>query len=290
MSTPFASRLRTAAAVAILTAAIPVAAQPAPAPTPAASPSVGGSDSRETRSELNDVLRRCPPQLGAVLKLDPKLIGEPAYLAPYPELAAFVAQHPEVARTPDFFLANVSIPSDESAPSYSASVAMDILSGLLAFCIFLVVTGTLAWLVKTLIAQRRWNRLSRVQTEVHTKLLDRLASSEELLGYIQSSAGRRFLESAPIPVEDAKPSLGAPVARILGSIQLGVIIGAAGIGMQVISRGLPADVSRAVFAVGVFALCLGAGFVAAAIVSYFVSRRLGLWPSPGAVQSRDVEA
>ena len=46
---------------------------------------------------------------------------------------------------------------------------------------------------------RRWSRLSKIQTDVHNKLLDRFTSNEDLLAYIQTPVGRKFLESAPIP-------------------------------------------------------------------------------------------
>ena len=61
-----------------------------------------------------------------------------------------------------------------------------------------VVTGVV-WLIKTLVDYRRWSRLSKIQTEVHNKVLDRMQSNEDLLAYIQTPAGRRFLESTPIP-------------------------------------------------------------------------------------------
>ena len=46
------------------------------------------------------MLGKYPPSLGRVLKLDPTLMTNQDYLAPYPELAAFLAQHPEVAHNP----------------------------------------------------------------------------------------------------------------------------------------------------------------------------------------------
>src|SRR5512143_218205 len=44
-------------------------------------------DAQQTRREFDGVLRRYPPALGRVLKLDPALLGNPTYLAPYPGLA-----------------------------------------------------------------------------------------------------------------------------------------------------------------------------------------------------------
>ena len=53
------------------------------------------------------------------------------------------------------------------------------------------------------------------QAEVHTKFLDRFSSNEDLLAYIQTPVGRRFLESGPAPVADDVRPVGAPFSRIL---------------------------------------------------------------------------
>ena len=42
----------------------------------------------------------------------------------------------------------------------------------------------LAWLIRTLIEQRRWKQLSRTQSDVHNKILDRFNTTEQLLEYI----------------------------------------------------------------------------------------------------------
>src|SRR5213592_3592158 len=66
------------------------------------------------------------------------------------------------------------------------------MQGIFIFAIFSTIVGVLIWLIRTLVEQRRWSRLSRVQTEVHGKLLDRLGTNEELLRYIDTPAGRRI--------------------------------------------------------------------------------------------------
>jgi hypothetical protein len=207
-------------------------------------------------------------------------VGNAAYLAPHPQLAAFLAEHPEIAAHPGYYLDDVPLPAAPESSPPSARMAMDILGGITAFLVFLVITGVLAWLVRTLIAQRRWSRLSRVQTEVHGKLLDRLASSEELLAYIQSPAGRRFLESAPIPVDDAPPTVRTPIARLLWSVQAGLVLVAAGIGLSVIAGGAPQGAAQPLSALAIFAIAVGIGFVVAAVVAFAISRKLGLWPPP----------
>ena len=75
----------------------PAVSRQAPAPPAVAPPTVvtDSQDAQQTRKALDELLKRYPPTLGRVLKLDPMLLENPAYLSPYPGLAAFLAQHPE---------------------------------------------------------------------------------------------------------------------------------------------------------------------------------------------------
>ena len=136
--------------------------------------------------------------------------------------------------------------------------------------------------MRAIIEHRRWLRLSRVQAEVHTKVMDRLTSNEDLLAYIQTPAGRRFLESAPIAVDGAPRTHSAPVVSILWSLQGGVVLIALGVGMWFLQmRGdVMQEVSQALYVIGVIAAALGAGFVVSAVLAYLLSSRLGLLTTP----------
>lgn len=256
-------------------AALPAAAQSAP-------PETAPVDSRGTREALYRILDRVPPELGMVLRLDPALAGNQTYLAAYPELASFLAQHPEIAAHPAYFFEDVALPPPRIDIDSPRPMVMDILGMIAVLIGFLAVTFTLAWLVKSLMAQRRWSHVMRVQTEAHNKLLDRLGSNEELLAYIQSSAGRRFLESAPIQVEEAHPGPRAPIARLLWSVQAGLVLVAGGIGLQFVSTGVPPGGAEPLSALGILAIAVGVGFVLSAIVAFVITRKLGLW-SPAEV-------
>jgi hypothetical protein len=137
----------------------------------------------------------------------------------------------------------------------------------------------LAWAVRTVIEQRRWNRLSARQSEIHNRILDRFATSEELLAYIKTPAGTKFLESAPIPVHAEKTPQNPP-SRVMRSVQLGVIIAAGGIGMLLVSLRFNGDASHGFFAMGMIAFCIGAGFIGSSAVSVMLARRLGVWERP----------
>jgi hypothetical protein len=133
-------------------------------------------------------------------------------------------------------------------------------------------------LLRQAIEYRRWVRQSRVQAEVHTKILDRLQSNEDLLAYVQTPAGRRFLEFAPAPPEDAGRSAGAPLGRILWSAQAGVVLATLGLGLGVLRRNVPDDVVPAFYVLSVVALALGAGAIVSSVAAYILSSRLGLLP------------
>jgi hypothetical protein len=243
------------------------------------------ADADQTRDRLNQLLEKYPPALGRVLKLDPSLLGNQAYLAPYPALAAFLAQHQEIAHNPAYFLERVST---SGYPSYSDPQQQrrenlsGLISGFFSFLVFLVVTGVLVWLIRLAVTHRRWNRLSKVQFEVHSKLLDRFSSNDELLAYVQTPAGRKFLESAPIPLQEESPSMAAPFSRILWSVQAGVVLAIAGLGVLYVSSRFIDETAQFFMVVGVVTLALGAGFIVSAVAAYVLSRRLGLLDRPAA--------
>ena len=78
----------------------PAAEQPAAA-RPAPQVVLNEQDSRETRNDFEALLKRFPPSVGRVMRIDPSLMRNEAYLAPYPTIAAFLQQHPDVVQNPE---------------------------------------------------------------------------------------------------------------------------------------------------------------------------------------------
>jgi hypothetical protein len=225
------------------------------------------------RDEFSSVLRQQRPELPMILALDPTLLNDEAFVQRYPELAAYLARHPEIRRNPRFYMGEFPIPGRVQNES-------EALEGLLVMGSFFLAALALSWFIRTVIEQRRWNRLSKTQAEVHNKILDRFSSSEELLAYIRTPAGTKFLESAPIPLHEDQPVQNAPFGRILRSIQIGTVVAAGGLGMIIVGSILRnAD---DLFAFGVIGFCVGIGFIGSAFVSIVLSRRLGQWKGPGA--------
>jgi hypothetical protein len=68
-----------------------------------------------------------------------------------------------------------------------------------------------------------------------------------------------------------------------------VVLAAAGLGLQYVSRSIEKTVSQPLFAMGILAISIGAGFVLSAIVSFVLSRKLGLW-EPAAAPAESTSA
>ena len=301
MKRAFAAALLAALVAARVSAQeVPARAPKAPrAAAEAARPAVApayDTNAPETQQRLRDLLQQYPPALGKVLGLDPTLLSNATYLEPYPVLAAFLAQHPEIAHNPSFFLGEFRERNDywNSADPKLAVIRMmnETLAGVAFLIGFLTVVGTIGWLLRSVIEHRRWLRVSKTHTDTHTKLLDRLTSNADLLAYMESPAGRRFLEAAPIPLSAGPRALSAPIGRILWTVQAGCVIAFAGGGLMYSSSRFAAnatfsEIELPLFVMGATAVAIGAGFMISAIVAYGLSRRLGLLTSTQAGSAAD---
>lgn len=263
-------------------AAVPASAQqqagnlqPPPSPTV-----VTTQDAARTRAELVELLRQHPSNLWTVLRADPTL-ANPDYLAPYPALVNFLQQHPEVTRNPSYFFGALDVivrgplqPQDRAYQMFQTVIGgFGVVLGVGAFI------GVLTWLVRFFFDHRRWLRVTRTQTEVHSKLLDRLSNNEDLMAYMQSPAGRRFLESAPIALDDQQPkAIAAPMSRILLSLQAGVVLTSLGVGFFLAQGRFPEEMGEGFSIIGTLVAALGVGFALSAAAAFLISSRFGLVP------------
>ena len=262
------------------------AEQPA-APRPAPQVVLSDQDSRETRADFETLLKRFPPSVGRVMRIDPSLMRNEAYLASYPPIAAFLQQHPDVVQNPGYYLEHVDYEmwnprQPEDARSASVRAFQEMMQVLAVMLGLSAAAFVIIWIITTLVNYRRWYRTSKVQTEVHTKLLDRFSSNDDLMAYMQTPAGRRFLESAPIPLDGPARSVGAPLSRILWSLQAGLVLAVASLGVLFVSGRVVEEIAQSLFAIGVLVLAIGTGFIVSAAASFVLSKRLGLLDGPPA--------
>jgi hypothetical protein len=251
------------------------ASSPARSTATAATGDPVGAD--ETRQRLEQLFKQYPPTLPHILRMDPTLLDNQAYLTPYPALSAFLAQHAEIKHNPTYFFAEYAENSREPWRPTPQDRAVDmwrnVIQGFTIATVLLAVAGGVIWLIKNFIDYRRWTRMSKVQADVHNKLMDRFTSNEELMAYIQTPAGRRFFDSAPISMDTP---LSAPVGRILWSAQAGAVLAVLGIGLEVVAHNALEEIAPPLAAVGAVVIALGMGFVVSSILAYVLSRRFGL--------------
>ena len=245
------------------------------APTP-----VLDQNANETRRQFYKVLDMYPPGLGRVLRLDPTLLTNSSYLASYPNVSAFLAAHPDVPRNPGFYLErydpNYSFPQPSDPRRDAVRMWQDVLEFMGAFLVFALGTFAIFSLIKYIVEYRRWHRISKVNAEVHNKILDRFGSNEELLAYIDSPAGRRFLEATPIAPNAIQGRVAAPYGRILLSVQVGIVLMGLSLGLMWVSARAIEEIREVFMGLAIVGLTLGLGCVISAAASYALSRRLGL--------------
>ncbi len=292
-------RIRTAAlylfAGPVLLIAQPVllAAQAAPpkAPPAAVAP-MTDQELQATQEQLLQLLRTSPT-LTTVVAHDPSLLSNQEYVNKNnPQLAQFLIQHPDVARNPEYYLfTNLNFPGGrrsqaleravwpEMGPapgprSASAEIGNDI-APVLALGLFLAAT---MWIVRLILENRRWSRIFKLQSEVHGRLIEKFSSTQELASYMETEAGKRFLEAAPIPISlEQDQRMPSAVARVLNPLQIGVVLVLLGVGFFLL-RNVHADMHIPMLVLGTVALMPGIGFILSAGVTWVLAGRLGLIP------------
>ncbi len=132
------------------------------------------------------------------------------------------------------------------------------------------ILATVGWILRSYLSHRRLLKTTTLQAELQGKLLDKFSSTEDLHAYLESDVGEKFLLSATI--EQA-----SPLRRILGSVQVGLILTAAGIAfLSMESRFTDSGDELGMIFIGTLSLALGIGFLVSAGVSARLSRRWGL--------------
>jgi len=266
--------------------------------TPAASSANPSEPNPKDVAVLQDQmlqLLRMSPTLAEVVSRDPSLLSNEEYVNHNnPELGNFLHAHPEIAQNPDFYLFN-NLHGQNEQPSealerrlwpaiayqQSSGVARDIVSDGAPLLAFACALGFLSWLIHVLLENRRWNRIFKLQSDVHGKLIERFGTSQEVLTYMSTDAGKRFLEAAPITVGlDRNAPVPSPVARVLTPLQIGLVLTLLGAGLLSLRHSIP-DGESALLVLGTVVLMPGIGLIISAGVTWVLARHLGLMPDSG---------
>lgn len=134
--------------------------------------------------------------------------------------------------------------------------------------ITVVLFGTIGYVLVTYMETRRRSNLAKLQADLQMKLLDKFGSVPEVMQYLQTEGGQRFLAVAPIERTN-------PFARILRSVQVGVILALVGPTLLAL-RGAIEEGEEPLLVLGAIALAVGLGFLISAAASYVLSKNWGL--------------
>jgi hypothetical protein len=133
--------------------------------------------------------------------------------------------------------------------------------------ITMMIAGVLV--VRMAIENGKSKREAEAQLQLHTRLIDKFGSPKELLDYLQSDAGRKFL--TPRTVQKAMP-----YRRILGAAQAGVVLTFVGVAFWLIRGSFDQDGMLVATFIGGVTLALGIGFIVSAILAHMLSSKWGL--------------
>jgi len=298
------ARIRTAAWIFCATSALALAAAPlAVAQThPAAAPPVQAPSEKDVADAQEQFLHllRLSPTMTAAVAADPSLLADQQYVArSNPELAQFMASHPDIARNPEFYLFGKLDPSngrrdkalqrviwpDLTTGPYQRSTAADVVDKMTPIIIVPAVFLAFVWIIRIFVDSRRWNRTYKQQSEIHGRLIEKLGTGPDLVAYMETEAGKRFLMASPIA---AGPGISQhmpnAVARVLTSLSAGIVMTLLGIGFLLLRNAGP-DTPEPMLVVGTLLLMPGIGFILSAGATWVLAQRLGLMPEKEVAQS-----
>jgi hypothetical protein len=138
---------------------------------------------------------------------------------------------------------------------------------------FLIFWGFVVWMIFTSV---RHYKSTKLQADIQNKLLDKFGSSQDLLNYVQSEAGKQFLHSLIVERR-------TPYGRILSAAQASVLLAFFG-GALLFLRSRVSGAEEGFLVFGTLFLALGVGFACSAAASYFLSKSFGLFKESNAHQ------
>lgn len=132
---------------------------------------------------------------------------------------------------------------------------------------FTIFVFALTWMIYSLI---RNTIRRRQQNTIHTRLLEKFTSSQDFAAFLQTPGGQQYMNSLT-------DSDNHPGRAILASVAGGIVLAVVGAGLLVAGLVLR-SVGTAIS--GLLLLLVGGGFILSALVSYKLSRKLGLIHDP----------
>ena len=141
---------------------------------------------------------------------------------------------------------------------------------LVAIVAIIMIFGGLPTIFWVIFSTIRRLKVARVQAEVHSRLIEKVGSSQDFLTFLDTDSGRKLVASIGIEQPNRDP-----YNRILTSVHAGVILVLVGIAFLILAATFR-NAAEGCFSAGVLVVALGAGFLISAGLSYRLSRSFGL--------------
>jgi hypothetical protein len=132
------------------------------------------------------------------------------------------------------------------------------------------VFGSTGFIAYVILEMYRSRQRTRLMSEFHQKLLDRITSAQDLGVLMNSAGGDRLLASL-------SGSAGAgPHSRILRAVQSGLVLLTLGVGLFIIAWAIYPTGRNELNVSAAISASLGAGLLLSAAAAYALSQRMGL--------------
>lgn len=155
-------------------------------------------------------------------------------------------------------------------------IVSEIINGVTTALLGAVIIVCVSWIVVTVVTALKGRANTRTRAEIYNRLIDKFGTAPELIAFLQSDAGLKFIEENTL-----QPA--APLGRILGSIQIGIVLALLGAGLlvtgNVFGESLGGDLYIVLTVAGVAGLMIGIGLLIAATVSHWLCKAWGILPT-----------
>ena len=132
-----------------------------------------------------------------------------------------------------------------------------------------------AWVIRIIVSANKEEKITRMQAELHGRVLDRCGSPEELARYFESDLGESLKLSR-------RTEHALMLDKILSSLRTAVVLMAFSVAFLMLRNQVHQEGAKEGFVIfGGLGLALSVGFLLASALSYYLSKSWGLLHSKG---------
>jgi hypothetical protein len=154
-------------------------------------------------------------------------------------------------------------------------VIHEIFSNLTPLLLGITVVICITWVAVNIVKALKQRANLQTKTELYSRMIDKFGAAPEFIAFLQTEEGRHLIE------ENITQSA-QPMRKILGSIQIGIILILLGTGLlalgNIFGSSLGGDLYIVLTVSGTVGLMVGIGLLISVIISYQLSKAWGLLP------------